>query len=335
MTDSTQAGSSRAITVPFHGADLHVVEHNSQPYTPMKPIVEGMGLAWQPQHRKLAANKSRWGITELVIPSSGGAQQMTCAPLRKLPGWMSSIESGKVKSQEVRARVIQYQNECDDALWKYWSEGEAINPRAATPYTVQPSDTLNEAQQIALRSMLEANVKRLPHEKQAGAMIQGWSKLKAHFGVPYRQIPAHEFTEALSIISRHVAQWELVDEGPKPVAAPQLISYAARSKAAFDAATRAAGEVQRTVFDAVMNGTDDWKHQRLMLAFVTDSAIAAPAYVQPIESGSLVATWARLTEDIRSGECLTSTAELLDMASACMQRMQRRNPPAASIALSY
>lgn len=44
---------------------------------------------------------------------------------------------------------------------------------ARTPYTVQPSDTLNESQQIALRALLESNVKRLPHDKQAGAMVKG------------------------------------------------------------------------------------------------------------------------------------------------------------------
>ena len=87
----------------------------------------------------------------------------------------------------------------------------AVAAPQATPYTVQPGDTLNEAQQITLRAMLESNVKRLPQEKQAAAMVGGWSKLKAHFGVPYRQIPASEFTEALSIIARHVSQWELVD----------------------------------------------------------------------------------------------------------------------------
>ena len=28
------------INVPFHGAELYVVNHNGEPYTPMKPIVE-------------------------------------------------------------------------------------------------------------------------------------------------------------------------------------------------------------------------------------------------------------------------------------------------------
>ena len=101
-------------------------------------------------------------------------------------------------------------------------ERQAMAASQPTPYTVQPSDTLNEPQQIALRAMLESNVKRLPHEKQAAAMVKGWSKLKAHFGVPYRQIPASEFTEALSIIARHVSEWELVEDAAKqPEAAPK------------------------------------------------------------------------------------------------------------------
>ena len=69
MSDSTQACSSRAITVPFHGAELYVVEHNGQPYTPMKPVVTGMGLDWAAQFSKLKSNPVRWGIAEIAIPT--------------------------------------------------------------------------------------------------------------------------------------------------------------------------------------------------------------------------------------------------------------------------
>lgn len=115
-------------------------------------------------------------------------------------------------------------NEQGRAARRYFiaCERQALAVAQPTPYTVQPSDTLNEPQQIALRAMLESNVKRLPHAKQAGAMVKGWSKLKAHFGVPYRQIPAGEFEEALSIIARHVSEWELVDEAPKAGQEPTM-----------------------------------------------------------------------------------------------------------------
>lgn len=88
---------------------------------------------------------------------------------------------------------------------------EAELTSRALPYTVQPTDKLSAEQQGVLRDLLTSHVKRLPIQKQGGAMVQGWSKLKAHFGVSYRDIPAAEFTEAVSIVSRHVTEWELIE----------------------------------------------------------------------------------------------------------------------------
>nr|EES53872.1 MAG: probable antirepressor protein (Ant) [Leptospirillum ferrodiazotrophum] len=119
------------LPVPFHGTTLFLVEQNNEPYTPMKPIVEGMGLAWQVQHRKLDSNKERWGITIMVIPSKSGDQETLCMPLRKLPGWLMTIHPTRVKP-EIRGKIIQYQNECDDVLWKYWTEGHIPGPRSET-----------------------------------------------------------------------------------------------------------------------------------------------------------------------------------------------------------
>lgn len=220
MANSTHVMPGRAITVPFHGADLFVIEHNGQPYTPMRPIVEGMSLTWPSQFRKLAANKERWAISVMQTPLQGvsesetplgGVQKMLAMPLRKLPGWLASIESGKVKNPEARDRVIQYQNECDDVLWQYWNEGLAINPRA---FSVQHGQSLSVEQAETLRSLLTDRVKKLPKEQQAKAMIQGWAKLKSHFKTSYRRIPAQEFHEAVNILARHVAEWEVVDDTP-------------------------------------------------------------------------------------------------------------------------
>lgn len=196
---------------------------------------------------------------------------------------------------------------------------------ARTPYTVQPGDKLTEAQQQTLRTLLESNVKRLPHAKQAGAMVKGWSKLKAHFGVPYRQIPASEFTEAISIVARHVAEWDVIEHAqPEPAAQPSMD----RTRSAFDAAAQAAASVQTAVFNAVLSGNDEWKYSRWMLAFIDDSAKGSPAYVRQMDRGSFVTTWPRLVRDVGTGECMCTSAELLDMAAACMQRLQQRGGPA-------
>jgi hypothetical protein len=214
MTDLIAAApvaQGRCVTVPFHGANLYVVEHNGEPVVPMRPVAEGIGLAWQPQHRKLNDGRFRACVTELVTQLPGDAQRrtVTAMPLRKLTAWLMTIEPGKVKDLSVRARVIQYQDECDDVLWQYWANGAAINPRA---FVAGPGDLLTDEEQGVLRAIVKQVAQRLPKEKQAGATIKLWSKLKSHYGVPYRQIPREEFAEAVSLLTRASTEWELMEE---------------------------------------------------------------------------------------------------------------------------
>lgn len=129
------------INVPFHGDNLYLVSFNGEPHVPMKPVVEGMGLSWQPQHEKLKTRFSK-GITEIVIPTKGGNQSMTCLAFRKFAGWLHTINVGKVRP-ELREKVARYQEECDDVLYQYWTKGEAKNPRKKT--TVEERTPLRDA----------------------------------------------------------------------------------------------------------------------------------------------------------------------------------------------
>lgn len=85
-------------------------------------------------------------------------------------------------------------------------------------YRTNPGDKLNSYQQQQLRGLLEEFVKLLPKEKQGGFVMQGWSKLKAHFGVPYREIPCERFDEAVSLLTRHVVEYTQ----PKQIEAPSF-----------------------------------------------------------------------------------------------------------------
>nr|WP_313885340.1 phage antirepressor N-terminal domain-containing protein [Yersinia pseudotuberculosis] len=195
---SSIATQISTINVPFHGANLYVVNHNGEPYTPMKPIVEGMGMAWQTQHRKLTERFSK-GITEMVIPSAGGSQSMTCLALRKLNGWLQTINPKKVKP-EIRDKVVQYQEECDDVLYEYWTKGLVVNPRKTTKKALPGKITLE--QQEAVKQLVMNRGKALPKGNQAKAMITMWSALKTHFGCSYKEINEDQFTDALSLAAR-------------------------------------------------------------------------------------------------------------------------------------
>lgn len=193
------------INVPFHGAELYVVNHNGEPYTPMKPIVEGMGLDWKSQHKKISQRFSK-GMVEITIPSAGGAQAMICMALRKLAAWLNSISPNKVRP-EIRDKVIQYQEECDDVLYEYWTKGHVVNPRKAKK--VLPGKITTE-QQEAIKQLVMSRGQSLPKEKQAKAMITMWSSLKSHFGCSYKEISEEQFTEALSLAARIPLEGEFI-----------------------------------------------------------------------------------------------------------------------------
>ncbi|WP_132731357.1 phage antirepressor N-terminal domain-containing protein [Raoultella sp. BIGb0138] len=130
------------INVPFYGSELYVVNHNGEPYTPMKPIVEGMGMDWASQFTKLKQRFSK-GIVEIAIPSTGGIQTMICLALRKLAAWLNTISPNKVRT-EFRERVIRYQEECDDVLYDYWTKGQAVNPRKVKRSTAKQLTPLRQ-----------------------------------------------------------------------------------------------------------------------------------------------------------------------------------------------
>ncbi|MCV4217809.1 phage antirepressor N-terminal domain-containing protein [Acinetobacter baumannii] len=169
------------INVPFHSADLVIIEFNNQPFTAMRPIVEGMGLTWQSQYEKL---KQRFSsvITEIVTTGKDGKQyNMVCLPVRKLFGWLMTISPNKV-NPEIRDTVIMYQQECDDVLWEYWTKGQAINQRL----------TISPEQQNALHEIVD---RRAGRDRSLRASM--WIHHNRHFGIAkYSQLLSIHFDEA-------------------------------------------------------------------------------------------------------------------------------------------
>jgi hypothetical protein len=117
------------INVPFYGSELYVVNHNGEPYTPMKPIVEGMGMDWKSQFIKLK-QRFKTCVVEITmqLPGDNQRRSVICLALRKLAAWLNTISPNKVRP-EIRERVIRYQEECDDVLYEYWTKGQVVNPR--------------------------------------------------------------------------------------------------------------------------------------------------------------------------------------------------------------
>ncbi|WP_391485809.1 phage antirepressor N-terminal domain-containing protein [Acinetobacter pittii] len=168
--------------VSFHGTELFIVEHEGQPYVPMRSVVQGMGLDWAAQFTKL---KQRFAtcVVEITMQILGDDQcrAHTCLLLRKLPAWLYSIMPGKVKP-EIRDTVIMYQQECDDVLWNYWTKGQALNK----PFTISPEE----------QNVLHAIVDRRAG-KDRSLRVSMWIRHNRHFNISkYSQLLSIHFNDA-------------------------------------------------------------------------------------------------------------------------------------------
>lgn len=195
-TDMTSlAIADRTINVPFYGNSLFVVEHNGEAYTPMKPIVEGMGLDWKSQHKKISQRFYK-GMVEITIPSVGGIQSMICLALRKLAAWLNSISPNKVRP-EIRDNVIRYQEECDDVLYEYWTKGEVKKPSKKETTT----DERTPLRGLVNRIMGKTGVHYQPIYKM----------IHREFGVKHiDELTSKQVAEALEYLAGKVLEGELM-----------------------------------------------------------------------------------------------------------------------------
>ncbi|CAD5353692.1 phage antirepressor N-terminal domain-containing protein [Salmonella sp. NW514] len=192
--------------VPFNGQQIIAVMAAGATYVAMRKIVENIGIDWTGQSVKLRKQKEKFGCRDISIPSKGGVQKMLCIPLKKLNGWLFSINPEKVRA-DIRDKLIQYQEECFTVLHDYWTKGQAVNPRKAVK--TQPGK-ITADQQYAIKEMVMSRGQALPKDKQAKAIITMWSALKSHFGVSYKNIDAGQFNEAVSIVARIPLEGELI-----------------------------------------------------------------------------------------------------------------------------
>ena len=207
--------------VTFHGDTIFCLDYQGQPFTPMKPIVENLGLGWASQSQKLNSNRERWGVTIIVIPSESGEQEMLCMPVRKLPSYLNSINPRKVRP-ELRAKIELYQAESDDALWNYWMNGRAERP---TP-TPSPDAAISPAERAELKAIVDAKLSTYPASVQGKARAEIWTRFNRHFRIAeYAQLPTVKMPEARDyLIQMEVKALGAAAQPTATAAIPALLS---------------------------------------------------------------------------------------------------------------
>ncbi|EPE5733995.1 phage antirepressor N-terminal domain-containing protein [Escherichia coli] len=118
--------------VPFNGQQIITAMAAGVAYVAMKPIVENLGMSWGTQQQKLMKQLDKFNCIHMnMVAADGKLRKLLCLPLKKLNGWLFSINPKKVRA-DIRDKLIQYHEECFTVLHDYWAKGKAENARKKT-----------------------------------------------------------------------------------------------------------------------------------------------------------------------------------------------------------
>ncbi|EED8593873.1 phage antirepressor Ant [Salmonella enterica] len=118
--------------VPFNGQQIITAVAAGVTYVAMRQIVENIGIDWTGQSVKLRKMKDKFNCRDIsMVAADGKLRKLLCIPLKKLNGWLLSINPEKVRA-DIRDKLIKYQEECFTVLHDYWTKGKAENPRKKT-----------------------------------------------------------------------------------------------------------------------------------------------------------------------------------------------------------
>ncbi|HAI4470764.1 TPA: phage antirepressor N-terminal domain-containing protein [Escherichia coli] len=212
--------------VPFNGQQIITAMAAGVAYVAMKPIVENLGMSWSTQQTKLMKQISKFNCVHMnMIAADGKLRKLLCLPLKKLNGWLFSINPEKVRA-DIRDKLIQYQEECFTVLHDYWTKGKAENARKKT--SVDDRTPLRDAVNMLVSK------KHLMYP-EAYAMIHQRFNVES-----IEELDASQIPQAVEYIHRVVLEGEFIGKQEKNELSAKeanslvwLWDYANRSQALF------------------------------------------------------------------------------------------------------
>lgn len=150
MTLPDGSRAAQIVRIPFHGTEIHAVLVDGKPNVVLRPFVNGLGIDYSNQIRKLKGKS--WGtvVPVTTVASDGRIRDMDAVPVRTFLMLLATIDENRV-NEKSRKLLVDYQNEVADVIEDYFTEGGAINPRATGDQVVALQDELAEMRAIAVR----------------------------------------------------------------------------------------------------------------------------------------------------------------------------------------
>ncbi len=196
---------STSLALSFRDTKFDIIDRDGQPWLRLFQIGSALGYA-DPSMlvRVYSRNADEFtdAMTALVeLETNSGKQQVRIFSLRgcHLLAMLARTQVAK----EFRKWVL-------DIL-----DREVVAPKFRPEKTRKAlPGGLTVEQQDAIKALVKSRVEVLPHDKQAKAAITCWSAVKSKFGVSYKEVPATNFPDVLSLVARLPLDGELL-KAPK------------------------------------------------------------------------------------------------------------------------
>lgn len=135
----------------FHGHDVAVYHNDRGHWVSVTQLCDAMGIDSRSQRRRIV--QSPWSegcrtVMTLQVPGDTQSREHFLLHQRRLPMWLGSIVTSRIKDEAVRARVEEHQTEFADVLADYVYEGGAINPRASVDQLAELRERVVELEKI-------------------------------------------------------------------------------------------------------------------------------------------------------------------------------------------
>ncbi|GAA0527149.1 hypothetical protein GCM10010172_04600 [Paractinoplanes ferrugineus] len=129
MTLPDGSRAAEIVRVPFQGTEIHTTLVSGEPHVVIRPTLEGLGLDYSAQLKKLKTKSWATVATTATVAEDGKVREMTTVDLDTWAMLLANVDEHRVAPGSKQI-VIDYQRESARALREYWTNGGAINPRA-------------------------------------------------------------------------------------------------------------------------------------------------------------------------------------------------------------
>lgn len=294
------------VTVDFHGQSIIAIVHEGKPHVALRPIVENIGLDWAAQYTRINRHHvlKSTVVVMTTVAEDGKQREMLCLPLSMLNGWLFGVDANRVK-EEIKPKLISYQTECFDVLAQHFMPAQRPHNPAIDYDRISPSQAQD------LKEIVQAIV---------DGKIQGygetWARLHRKFRVnSYLELPATRFEEARDYLL-----------GKLPEAPTQKLPDADRLKQAYAMATEAGVQMQRAVFNAVVDGTDEqMTYGRVIAALTFDrQGRKIIPHAQYMAGNEMVIAFEDIPRRIDDGSILATDVQFAEVALAIARKQSQR-----------